>query len=844
MPGAEAAVEQQDRDQQQQQRDSQQQREVASERGDKGRDRPDQPRTGESAGAERSWRADVSADNAARRESGEQRSDQGARDRNEQPGRRPGDLAQEKIGFGVNESAVDRVRFEAMYAALVRDAADKLQDPSYEIVIRAGASRSGEFMHNMELSLKRAEELRQCLVEKGVEAQIVIDPVGEQDAAEAGVEDGTENSDDRAAVLSLRKIDDPAGLTDAEKRALAPKLEQGFRDAADQVDTAVAELRERKSVWSPDDSVLVEVRIEASLLESSNLNRDVLILALEAALGDTDISLREIIHSLPRTDSTYFQSEEALRELIREALARGENKIHYETNGQGIRQLLDSLSNRRAFRARMLREAAQRLHDAPDYAGRAIADIYIGHVNGLTQLLNGLFDTSVAVPNALQRIRGAERIGSGEYIPQIGYLSSYGEKYGSTIEFGAILGLILVGGPAAMRGATRAFSSFEAGAMRALERFTVGGLNIGRWVGNGLSAGYRAGLVAESGFSGYDLGTNLLTIVSGNVYESGSERPATEQEMKDAWEYVAKAAAMTSAGFLSSRLHGRPLPESDAEHPNRNESDQAAQRETTEAQAAARLGAGMEVADYMGAIRLKEMPRNSAGLAWDHENHPTAPRHAWEPGMPIDMPGHDGLYPRYGSGTIRQRWWRNRAYFEIQARNRGAERLTDGGNPVAQLTDAELQILLRDGRSSILNPSGAYSSRWELEHWRSQQQVRTAIEELHPDGTVFKENNLAGRLIEEGHPDQLWECMRVEHGFWDRFANQGLDWRHTGQGDLRMFFPLQRMTDLNLLRLVETARLNRSNFDRTPRTRRLHRAIVHEVERRGLDVEPPEFSPD
>jgi hypothetical protein len=251
-------------------------------------------------------------------------------------------------------------------------------------------------------------------------------------------------------------------------------------------------------------------------------------------------------------------------------------------------------------------------------------------------------------------------------------------------------------------------------------------------------------------------------------------------------------------------------------------------------------GAGRTLDEYLGALRAESHGSGSVGGRWDHAGQPRGlPKARWEPGLPIDMPNSQGAYPTYD--TARPRYWRNRAHFELRARQAGEMRHVPGNtfDPVKGLTDEQLTAMARSG----LSPQYAYprypGQTWELEHGVPQR-VGKALEDL---GLSKGE---AARLTRASDPGNLMEVIPVEHAFHDaeaysfgqaRADAEGRMWEGTRAADTRIGNYLIDMSDAELRALADRTR--GMHFGRTARTRELREHLRSEIAARGLPVTPP-----
>lgn len=264
---------------------------------------------------------------------------------------------------------------------------------------------------------------------------------------------------------------------------------------------------------------------------------------------------------------------------------------------------------------------------------------------------------------------------------------------------------------------------------------------------------------------------------------------------------------------------------------------------TTAGAAGRSLGAGRTLDEYLDALQSESHGHGSVGRAWDYENHPRGLAESqWRPGLPIDMPNTRGTYPAYD--TARSRYWRNRAHFELEARARGQTARRPGAttDPVAGLSDEELQTMRTTGRA----PEYGYATRpgqtWELEHFGVPQRVRDWLRDL---GIPERE---ARRLIQESRPGSLLEVSPLEHAFFDvqawgfgslRADVTGARWTGTVAADIRGARPLYYMSDDGITEIVHRAAAGNLDFQRTAATQQLRSALQTEISERGLNLVLP-----
>jgi hypothetical protein len=249
---------------------------------------------------------------------------------------------------------------------------------------------------------------------------------------------------------------------------------------------------------------------------------------------------------------------------------------------------------------------------------------------------------------------------------------------------------------------------------------------------------------------------------------------------------------------------------------------------------------------YLDALRAEQHTAESVGRRWDYDRFPQGPpNRPWQPGDPVDMPTATGEYPRYDAGPLqdrgRNRFWRNRAHFELEARARGdARHDPNSSDPIRRLPDADLQAMRNTGNSP---PDPHQAGRVvELEHAGVPQRVRKWLERL---GFTAEE---ASRLTGASDPGALLEATRLEHGFFDveawKFGGYRADvagqrWAGTAAADVRAQRPLAGLSDATITRVVQQARARNLNFNQNDSTRKLRDALRAEINARGLSVTPP-----
>ena len=257
---------------------------------------------------------------------------------------------------------------------------------------------------------------------------------------------------------------------------------------------------------------------------------------------------------------------------------------------------------------------------------------------------------------------------------------------------------------------------------------------------------------------------------------------------------------------------------------------------------------------YIGMIREHEVPKGASfyvGRSWDYDAFDGPPGRIWRPGDPIDMPSVRGQYPTYA--TARGRYWRNRAFYELQLRRQGrsVHDPTDVIDPMRGLTDTQLQTIVDTGTAKVRSPEVPHGAPdrigrarrevMELEHHGVPQRVRNWLVDI---GYTREE---ARRLTRVSSPESLQEMTPIEHAFNDAIANTfpsradatHQHFRHSDLGDNRMGRPLSRMDDATIRQILHDLNTNQNlNLSQSSKLRDALRLEIRE--RPSLsDLSPP-----
>ncbi|HEV2708089.1 MAG TPA: polymorphic toxin-type HINT domain-containing protein [Pyrinomonadaceae bacterium] len=209
------------------------------------------------------------------------------------------------------------------------------------------------------------------------------------------------------------------------------------------------------------------------------------------------------------------------------------------------------------------------LHEV-HYAEDAVKSFYIAHWNGILGLIGGLQELTVAPYNLVQRIRGAE----GVHLEQqwlkdmkIDYPGKYGEKYGTTIETGVAVGLMVVPGGALSESAAVGTSWLA----RLVSGLKPGGVPVGTAIVNSIRVALTTGVISAGGLAVDDLRKTATALATGQkVLPDGKTEPLTEDEAGKMLESLIMQALMIYGGVKAVqhlKPGSAPPPESKAPPP-------------------------------------------------------------------------------------------------------------------------------------------------------------------------------------------------------------------------------------------------------------------------------------
>jgi hypothetical protein len=196
---------------------------------------------------------------------------------------------------------------------------------------------------------------------------------------------------------------------------------------------------------------------------------------------------------------------------------RTRGKIQFRT--KYMRLLTEVYNEIVEDRARASVNVEELLNPGPDMALQIFKDVGRGYYNGILGFGQGLVDLPAAPVNLIQSLRGGEQ----RHILDLSglradYHTSYGVHYGSSIELGTQLGLMVVSGklPLGAGAGTGAAANTASQASRAARLFST-------WSKlNAVSAGATSVVQAEQA---------LRDIARGYVIEDGKKRPLTEDDI-------------------------------------------------------------------------------------------------------------------------------------------------------------------------------------------------------------------------------------------------------------------------------------------------------------------------
>jgi flagellar biosynthesis GTPase FlhF len=291
-------------------------------------------------------------------------------------------------------------------------------------------------------------------------------------------------------------------------------------------------------------------------------------------------------------------------------------------------------------------------------------------------------------------------------------------------------------------------------------------------------------------------------------------KPKTEAEPKPKEEAKPKEKPETE------KPKEKPEPKEKAEQDKaakqKAKEEKAKAKEKAKEEAAAKKARQKEAQKALEDLHQKKPARGSAGQSWDYEKFPEGPGRRWKAGDPPNMPDSKGTYP--GWDTIRERYWKNLAHNELEARKAGAAMEVDKElrlNPQSW-TDAELNEMLKTGKG----PKG-----FEIEHKDIPQRVVTMLEEAG-----FPQND-ARRIGQLGDPQNLSPELREFHAVVDKEAASFRDRNPTLPASLdeRTENPLRSMTADELENLIAEIKKKGIDLGKTDAGRQLRQELTKEA---------------
>jgi hypothetical protein len=208
------------------------------------------------------------------------------------------------------------------------------------------------------------------------------------------------------------------------------------------------------------------------------------------------------------------------RELV---AARGRGLILYRGDLQAALRQYSALLEQDA---RQLEEAIERLRNEK-YAEQAIQSFYIAQFNAVLGLVRATLDLPLAPYNLYRAVRGQEPLAGlsrWRLLQPLKYVGEYGQKYGSSMETGAFIGL--VGAPSIMGGL---LGRTVASGTRWLQRNAgQDALALARALGAWLRLGGKSYVIKAQ----IDIGRALWALATGEIDVPGQGvRPLTEDDV-------------------------------------------------------------------------------------------------------------------------------------------------------------------------------------------------------------------------------------------------------------------------------------------------------------------------
>lgn len=252
------------------------------------------------------------------------------------------------------------------------------------------------------------------------------------------------------------------------------------------------------------------------------------------------ISREDAEEVLRRTGmKTWSAESDSIAEQI-----RTRDKIHFRT--KFMRLLAEVYNEIAEDRMRASLNVDELLNPGPDMALEMFKDVGRGYYNGVLGFGQGLVDLPAAPINLIQSLRGREQIHLLDLSGlRADYHTSYGLHFGSSIELGTQLGLMVVSGklPLGAGAGTGAAVNTASKASRAIQL---------------LSAWNKINAVSAGATAVVQAGQAIRDISRGYVIEDGKKRPLTEDDILNRLAGIAfgvhavTGALRSTAGKLGS----------------------------------------------------------------------------------------------------------------------------------------------------------------------------------------------------------------------------------------------------------------------------------------------------
>jgi hypothetical protein len=225
------------------------------------------------------------------------------------------------------------------------------------------------------------------------------------------------------------------------------------------------------------------------------------------------ISREDAEEVLRRTGmKTWSAESDSINEQV-----RTRDKIHFRT--KFMRLLAEVYNEIAEDRMRASLNVDELLNPGPDMALEMFKDVGRGYYNGVLGFGQGLVDLPAAPVNLIQSLRGREQIHLLDLSGlRADYHTSYGLHFGSSIELGTQLGLMVVSGklPLGAGAGTGAAVNTASKASRAIQL---------------LSAWNKINAVSAGATAVVQAGQAIRDISRGYVIEDGKKRPLTEDDI-------------------------------------------------------------------------------------------------------------------------------------------------------------------------------------------------------------------------------------------------------------------------------------------------------------------------